>query len=50
MQSLLSNSELSHSDRKHLSFALAKVYEDLGKQEKLFEVLHEGNHLCRQEL
>jgi hypothetical protein len=33
----------------HLCFALAKVYEDLGNQDKLFKVLHEGNQLRRQE-
>ena len=31
MESLLSTSDLSQSDRKYLCFALAKVYEDLGK-------------------
>ena len=50
MQSLFSNSDLSSSGRMHLCFALAKVYEDLGNQEELFQVLHEGNHLCREKL
>ncbi|SVB24785.1 uncharacterized protein METZ01_LOCUS177639, partial [marine metagenome] len=50
MQSLLSTSDLSQSDRIYLCFALAKVYEDLGKQDELFKVLHEGNQLRRQEL
>ena len=50
MQSLVSTSDLSHSDRMNLCFALAKVYEDLGNQDKLFKVLHEANNLCRQEL
>ena len=50
MQSLLSSSNLSQSDRSHLCFALAKVNEDLGKQDELFEFLHEGNRLRKEEL
>ena len=50
MQSLLSKSNLSQSDRTHLCFALAKVNEDLGKQEELFNYLHEANRLRKQEL
>ncbi|SVD40954.1 uncharacterized protein METZ01_LOCUS393808, partial [marine metagenome] len=49
MQSLFSTSDLSQPARTHLCFALAKVYEDLGKQDELFKVLHEGNQLRRQE-
>ena len=40
---------LSQPARTHLCFALAKVYEDLGNQDELFKVLHEGNQLRRQE-
>ena len=50
MQSLLSTSNLSQSDRTHLCFALAKANEDLGKQDELFEFLHEGNRLRKEEL
>jgi tetratricopeptide (TPR) repeat protein len=50
MQSLLSTSNLSQSDRTHLCFALAKVNEDLGKQDELFEFLHEGNRLRKEGL
>ena len=50
MQSLLSTSNLSQSDRTHLCFALAKVNEDLGKQDEQFEFLHEGNRLRKEEL
>ena len=50
MQSLASTSDLSQSDRMHLCFALAKVYEDLEKQDELFKFLHEGNRLRKQEL
>ena len=50
MQSLLSRSDLNLSDRIHLCFALAKVNEDLGEQDELFEFLHEGNLLRKQEL
>ena len=49
MKSLLSTSDLSQQARIHLCFALAKVYEDLGNQDELFKVLHEGNQLRRQE-
>jgi tetratricopeptide (TPR) repeat protein len=50
MQSLLSRGDLSQSDRTHLCFALAKVNEDLGNQDKFFEFLHEGNCLRKKEL
>ena len=50
MQSLLSTGNLSQSDQTHLCFALAKVNEDLGKQDEFFEFLHEGNRLRKEEL
>ena len=50
MQSLYSRSDLNLSNRIHLCFALAKVNEDLGEQDELFEFLHEGNRLRKQEL
>jgi len=50
MQSLLSTSNLSQSDRTHLCFALAKVNEDLGRQDEFFKFLHEGNRLRKEEL
>ena len=50
MQSLLSTGNLSQSERIHLCFALANVYENLGKQDELFEFLHEGNRLRKEEL
>ena len=50
MESLLSIKDLSQSDRIFICFALAKAYEDLGKQEELFKVLHEGNQLRKKEL
>ena len=49
MQMLLSTDELRSSDRMHLCFALAKAYEDLGKHDELFQVLHEGNQLRKQD-
>ena len=49
MQSLLSTGNLSQSERIHLCFALAKVYENLGNQDELFKFLHEGNRLCKEE-
>ena len=50
MQSLLSNSDLSQSERIQLCFALAKANENLGNQEELFEFLHEGNRLRKEDL
>ena len=50
MQSLLSNSNLSQSDRIQLCFALAKANENLGNQDEQFKFLHEGNRLCKEEL
>ena len=49
MQMLLSTDELRPSNRMHLCFALAKAYEDLGKDDELFQVLHEGNQLRKQD-
>jgi len=50
MESLLSNQDLSQSDRIFICFALAKAYEHLGKKDELFKVLHEGNQLRKKEL
>ena len=50
MQNLLLAGKLSQSDQVHLCFALAKAYEDLGKQDDLFKLLHKGNHLRKEEL
>ena len=50
MQSLLSTSDPSQSDRIHLCLALAKANEKLGKQDEFFEFLHEGNRLRKEEL
>ena len=50
MKSLLSDSNLSQSERIHLCFALAKANENLGNQEEQFEFLHEGNRLRKKEL
>ena len=50
MQSIFANITLSKSNRMHLSFALAKVNEDLGRKDQLFKFLHEGNQLRKEEL
>jgi len=50
MQELLSNGTLSLSNQIHLYFALAKAYENLGMQDKLFEALNEGNRLRKEQL
>ncbi len=49
MESLFADSGLSGFDRVHLCFALAKVYEELGKYDKSFACLVAGNHLQKQE-
>jgi len=50
MQSLLSTGNLSQSERIHLCFALAKVYENLENQDELFKFLDEGNRLRKKDL
>ena len=50
MQSLLSSSKISESDRINLNFALAKTNEALGNQDEFFSNLHEGNRLRKREL
>ena len=50
MTTLYSKSGLVNSDKVKICFALAKVYEDLGNQEKFFKFLDEGNALRKQEL
>ena len=50
LEALYSNINLTKPDKKNLSFALAKVYDDLGENEKFFKFLNEGNNLRKQEL
>ena len=50
MEGLFTDSEPSESDRMHLCFALAKVYEDLGEYDKSFKYLDEANHIRKKEL
>ena len=50
MTTLYSKSGLVNADKVKICFALAKVYEDLGNQEKFFKFLDEGNALRKQEL
>ena len=50
MQSILSSSSTSPSNKAFLCFALAKVNEDLGNQNGLFKFLNEGNKLRKEEL
>ena len=50
MQSLLASKQLIPNDRINLSFALAKVNEDLGDHNEFFKYLNEGNRLRRKEL
>ena len=50
MESLYSRPNLTLSDKRNLSFALAKVNEDLGNDDKFFKFLNVGNNLRKQEL
>ena len=50
MQSLISLNNLNQSDKIYLSFALAKVSEDLGKKDEFIEFLDQGNLLRKNEL
>jgi len=50
MQSLISSNNLNKSDRIYLSFALAKVSENLGKKAEFIEFLDQGNLLRKEEL
>ena len=50
MESLYADSDRSEFDHKHLCFALANVYDDLGEYDKSFDCLAEGNRLRKKEL
>lgn len=50
MECLSTDPGSSESDRMQLCFALAKAYEDLGKYDKSFHYLDEGNHVRKKEL
>ena len=50
MESLFSENVKNQSDSIDLSFALSKVYEDLGDKRKQFKFLNEANKLRKQEL
>lgn len=50
MESLYNKADLTLEDKKNLSFALAKVNEDLGNNDQFFKFLNEGNHLRKKEL
>ncbi len=50
MEDFLAQSELNDSDRMHLSFALAKAYDDIDEYDKSFQCLTEANQLRKKEL
>ena len=50
MQLLLSDPNTIDIDRTYLSFAMAKVFEDLDNKEKFFKYLNQGNALRKKEL
>ena len=49
LQSQVTNN-LNTSEKIYLNFALAKVNEDLGKKDALFNFLYKGNQLCNEKL
>jgi len=50
MQELIANPSISENNKKHLSFALGKAYDDIGDAESCFQHLLEGNRLRKKEL
>ncbi|MDB3860813.1 sulfotransferase, partial [Paracoccaceae bacterium] len=48
VQELYKGEDLSEDDRCHLSFALAKMHEDIGELDQAFKYLSEGNSLCKK--
>ncbi len=46
----LANPDISKNERMYLSFALGKVYEDIGNVDQSFEFLLQGNRLRKAEL
>jgi len=50
MENLLLNGDSNTSLCKHIYFALAKAYEDLGDYDKSFAHIQKGNDLCKTEL
>lgn len=50
MQSLYSKEDLNQLDKINLSFALAKVYEDLGNHDEFFKYLDKANKLRKKAL
>jgi len=50
MLELIANPSISENNKKHLSFALGKAYDDIGDAESCFQHLLEGNRLRKKEL
>ena len=50
MLELIANPSISENNKKHLSFALGKAYDDIGDAECCFQHLLEGNRLRKKEL
>ncbi len=46
----LEDPDISENERMYLSFALGKVYEDIGDVDQSFEYLSQGNRLRKEEL
>ncbi len=50
MERLLETDKIAESDHMHLSFALAKAYEDIKDYDKSFQFIKRGNDLRKKEL
>ncbi len=50
MEQLIKRPNLPDKDRLHTSFALGKVYDDIGKYDQAYSCLAEGNRLRKAEL
>ena len=50
MQALLDSNSLNLSSKIYLNFAMAKVYEDIGIKDKMFQFLDKGNLLRKRKI
>ena len=50
VQALHRRKDISKNDRCHLSFTLAKIYEDIGEPDQAYSHLSEGNELRKRTL
>ena len=50
MENIILNSNATHNQQMHLSFALGKAYEDIKSYEKAFSYWKRGNFLKKEEI